>query len=390
VFAKEIIVPFLPFYIPRHKQLKIVIVGGGYAGIAALVTLLRHMPGADITIVDTRPHHLKITHLHETFRYPLQDFLIPFSVLENRFDCRHVCATLPLEESTLQQWQNDKFLAVNDEILEFDYLLITSGSAIARMDKTKNIFDLDDFMTTSGSNLLSSALGKEDNGCISIVGGGATGIQFLFEIAHFLRRQKSESRLRLIHGADRVLDQFIAGFSTYTQACMADLDIDFHPNTRYLGQQEDRVLLEEDETGRKFHLASTMSFLFLGKRPQTYLPSNAFGQVMVQHKPLQNIFAAGDCSTYHSVGSNAMTAQSAVRKGQLVARNVLRHSGSLKLLEPYLHRDLGYVVSLGPMDAVGWLALEGNVVAGIPALMVKELVEAQYDLLLSGIDTYLI
>jgi NADH:ubiquinone reductase (H+-translocating) len=30
------------------------------------------------------------------------------------------------------------------------------------------------------------------------------------------------------------------------------------------------------------------------------------------------------------------------------------------------------------------------VVAGIPALMIKELVEAQYDLLLSGIDTYLI
>ena len=144
--------PFLPFYISRHKQLKIVIVGGGYAGIAALVTFLRHMPDASVTIVDSRPHHLKITHLHETFRYPLQDFLMPFSVLENRFGCRHVCATLTLEESTLQQWQNDKFLAVNDEILEFDYLLITSGSAIARMDKAKNIFDLDDFMATPGSN----------------------------------------------------------------------------------------------------------------------------------------------------------------------------------------------------------------------------------------------
>jgi len=385
-------VPFLPFYISRHKQLKIVIVGGGYAGIAALVTFLRHMPDASVTIVDSRPHHLKITHLHETFRYPLQDFLMPFSVLENRFGCRHVCATLTLEESTLQQGQNDKFLVVNDEILEFDYLLITSGSAIARMDKAKNIFDLDDFMATPGSNLLGSVLDTSEKGerSISVIGGGATGIQFLFEIAHFLRRQKIESKLRLIHGADRVLNQFIAGFSTYTQACMSDLDIDFHPNTRYLGQQADRILLEENETGRKFNLASAMSLLFLGKKPETFLLANAFGQVMVQHKPLRNIFTAGDCSIYHSFGSNTMTAQSAVRKGQLVARNVLRHSGSLRLLEPYLHRDLGYVVSLGPMDAVGWLALEGNVVAGIPALMIKELVEAQYDLLLSGIDTYLI
>ena len=42
------------------------------------------------------------------------------------------------------------------------------------------------------------------------------------------------------------------------------------------------------------------------------------------------------------------------------------------------------------MDAIGWLALEGNVVGGMPAMVIKELVEAQYDLLLTGIDTYLI
>lgn len=384
--------PFLPFYIPRHKQLKIVIVGGGYAGIAALVTLLRHMPNASITLIDPRLHHVKITHLHETFRYPLQDFLTPFSALESHFGCRHICTMLTLEKSALQQWQNDKFLVVNDELLEFDYLLITSGSAIVQMDKPENIFDLHDFMATSGSSLLGNVLDTSGKGeqSISVIGGGATGIQFLFEIAHFLRRRKIESKLRLIHGADRVLNHFIPGFSTYTQARMSDLDIDFYPNTYYHEQQADRVLLEENETGRKFTLPSTISFLFLGKKPETLLFANAFGQVMVEHKPLQNIFTAGDCSNYHSFGSNTMTAQSAVRKGQLMARNVLRHSGALKLLEPYIHRDLGYVVSLGPTDAVGWLALEGNVVAGMPALMIKELVEAQYDLLLTGIDTYLV
>ena len=384
--------PFMPFYIPRHKQLRIVIVGGGYAGIAALVTFLRYMPDAKIALIDARTDHLKITHLHETFRYPLQDFLIPFSALENRFGCRHVCAKLTLEKSTLEQWQNDKFLVINDEILEFDYLLITSGSAVAQMSKAENIFDLHDFMKTPGSDLLAGVLDRKEKGerSISVIGGGATGIQFLFEIAYFLRRQKIESKLRLIHGAARVLNQFTTGFSTYAQTRMSALDIDFYPNTHYYGQQADEIYLEDNETGRKFNLPSAISFLFLGKRPETLLLANAFGQVMVEKHALQNIFTAGDCSNYHSFGSNTMTAQSAVRKGQLAARNVLRHSGSLKLLEPYLHRDLGYVVSLGPTDAVGWLALEGNVVTGIPALMIKEVVEAQYDLLLTGIDTYVI
>ena len=79
-----------------------------------------------------------------------------------------------------------------------------------------------------------------------------------------------------------------------------------------------------------------------------------------------------------------------MRKGKLIARNILRHSGLLKILEPYLHHDIGYVVNLGPTDAVGWLVAEGNIVTGLPALTIKEIVEAQYDLLLMGIDTYVI
>jgi len=120
------------------------------------------------------------------------------------------------------------------------------------------------------------------------------------------------------------------------------------------------------------------------------LATNAFGQVILNQKPLPNIFTADDCSFYNSYGSNTLTAQSAVRKGKLTARNILRHSGILKLLEPYLHREIGYVVSLGSADAVGWLVSEGNLVTGMPALAIKELVEAQYDLLLVGIDTYLV
>jgi NADH dehydrogenase len=385
-------VPFLPFYIPRHKQLKIVIAGGGYAGIAALVTLLRHMPEARITIIDPKLYHLKITHLHETFRYPLDDFLVSFTALENRFGCRHVCASLILDNDMLRQYQGDKFIVINDEVVEFDYLLVASGSPVVQATKSERVFDLDNFMLTAGSDLLNGRLNAYEAGekIISVVGGGATGIQFLFEIAHFLRRQKSEWGLRLIHGKDRVLNQFGAGFSDYTQARMSDLNIDFHPDTYYRDQVGNEIQLEEGKTGYQFQLPSTISFLFLGKKLGTPLFANAFGQIMIEQERLDNIFTAGDCSIYNSAGSNTMTAQSGVRKGMLAARNILRHSGSLKLLEPYFHQDLGYVISLGPSDAVGWLALEGNVVGGMPALMIKEIVEAQYDLLLTGFDTYLV
>ncbi len=385
---------FLPFNIPKQKRLKIVIVGGGYAGIAALTNLLHYAPDTDITIIDPKTQHIKITHLHETFRYPLTDLLVPFTEIENRYGCRHMVASVNFDQDKLQECQDKKQLILNEEVLDFDYLIIASGCESKAVDPVRkdNILSLQDFTIANGSDLLIKLLdqGNSSEQSISVVGGGATGIQFLFEIKQFLNRIRSKAALRLIHSGERVLEQFPDGFGSYVEARMRDMDIAFYPNTYYREQQDGQILLTNKKTREPFELASSLSILFLGKKQQNIFTANAFGQGIVNQEPLQNIFVAGDCSYFQSLGSNTLTAQSAVRKGKLVARNILRHSGFPGLLEPYLHHEIGYVVSLGFSDAVGWLVSEGNLITGIPALTIKELVEAQYDLLLVGIDTYLV
>ncbi|HMV12718.1 MAG TPA: FAD-dependent oxidoreductase [Nitrosomonas sp.] len=382
----------LPFYISNKKNLKIVIVGGGYAGIAALTTIARYQPSAEITLIDPKIDHIKITHLHETFRYPLTDFLIPFTDIEQEFGCRHLPLELPFSESTLLQWERDKTISINNESIPFDYLLIASGALNNNADQDSgDVMGLNAFMKHPGSEILSQFLSKPGTEApISVIGGGATGIQFLFEIEHFLRYHKYKNKLRLIDSGDQVLKQFPDRFARYVEAAMKNLNIEYYPTTYFRGQQHSQIRLEDKKTSHQFELPSSLTFLFSGKSQGSVLKANAFGQVIVDQQILQHIFVAGDCAYYQSIGSNALTAQSAVRKGKLAARNLLRHSGLLKILEPYLHRDIGYVVSLGPADAIGWLALENNVVTGLAAYTIKEIVEAQYDLLLAGIDTYLL
>ncbi|MDR4519326.1 MAG: FAD-dependent oxidoreductase [Nitrosomonas sp.] len=382
----------LPFYIPGRRRINVIIVGGGYAGMAVLTTLKQYASNVDITLVDPGTQHLKITHLHETFRYPLSDLLVPFSELEKRFDCRHIQAALTVNAAMLRQWQADKYLAVGNEILPFDYLVIATGGKTQESELATNVLTLQDFMHTAGSSLLLNHLGTiaTEEPFISVVGAGATGIQFLFEIDQFLHRQKIKARLRLINASEQVLTQFPHGFDTYVQALMRECRIDFAANTRYLGQTDQEILLEDKHSGTAVALPSHLTLLFLGKKQEHFWSANAFGQVEIDQKTLPHVFTAGDCSAYRSPGSNVQSAQSAVRKGKLIARNILRHSGLLKILEPYLHHDIGYVVNLGPTDAVGWLVAEGNIVTGLPALTIKEIVEAQYDLLLMGIDTYVI
>ncbi len=384
---------FLPFNIAKQKKLNVIIAGGGYAGLAALTNLLQFAPDTHITLIDPRDSHVKITHLHETFRYPLSDFLIPFSVIAQRFGCRYLQATLDLSPDSLQTYQEKRQLIVNEETLDFDYLLVASGCGdVADRSDTGNVLHLSDFMTTSGPDLLTPYLDRNRSAApiISVVGGGATGIQFLFEIKQFLNRIQCKAKLQLIHSGEHVLNQFPDGFGSYAESRMHESDIAFHPNTHYREQQSGEILLTEKETKNQYELPSDLTLLFLGKKQQVSFTANVFGQIIVNKTPLPNVFTAGDCSHYQSPGSNSLSAQSAVRKGKLVARNILRHAGFPGILEPYLHQDLGYVVNLGASDAVGWLVAEGNLVTGISALAIKEIVEAQYDLLLAGIDTYLV
>ena len=380
---------FLPFYMPRSEPLNLIIIGGGYAGIAALISLRRHCQAAHITLIDPGFAHIKVTHLHETFRRRLSEFVVPFANIAERFGFRHVQAALDICDRNLEEWHENRGLAVHDEFLDFDYLVIATGAGAPSPEKDECVYDLGDLMQTDGSVLM-ERIPKESRGVVTVVGGGATGMQFLFEIAAFIGSQSLPLGIRLVDGEDSVLKQFAPDLGRYAQSRMSDLGIDYLPRTFYQGQQNGKVALQGRDDGRCFELDSCAAFVFSGKKPNTMLTTNLFGQVVAGGKVLPKVFAAGDCSHYRGVGSNTLTAQAAVRKGKLTARNILRHSGRLKILEPYLHRDMGYVISLGPTDAVGWLALEGNVVGGYPALVFKELVEAQYDLLLAGIDTYLI
>tara|TARA_Y100001936_G_scaffold253542_1_gene318828 strand:- start:2908 stop:4068 length:1161 start_codon:yes stop_codon:yes gene_type:complete len=385
-------VSFLPFYIPQRKNLNIIIVGGGYAGVSALTTFSRYMPDANVTIVDPRTHHIKITHLHETFRYPLQDFMVPFSYLEKKFGCRHICTELFATENNIKKWNSDKFITIDEEKINFDYILIASGASKEKIKKRNNSLDLNSFLTTPGSELLNNIL-KENNKIeptISVVGGGATGIQFLFEIAHFVKRKNINCNLQLINNNERVLGRFPASLSEYTENKMSDLNIKSYSNTYCQKQEKNIILLTSKEKNHEFELPSLLTLFFTGNNSENRLSANSFGQAVINNKTLRDIYIAGDCSNYNSLGSNTMTAQSAVRKGRLAACNILRDSSVLKIFEPYLHPDLGYVISLGPEDAVGWIAKENNVVDGTSALLLKEIVESQYDLLLAtGMDTYI-
>ena len=374
----------------KAEPLKLVIIAGGYAGLSALITLRKQAPDAEITLIDPRPYHLIITRLHETVHRPLDTIQIPYSILAKRFDFIHKQQAILFDEHQLRTWGSNKAIQLGDESLPFDYLLIATGALPIQAVTESDVYDLNAISQRCFAPVFEQFIANTDTNAktITIVGAGPTGIQFAFEMAHVLLACHADYQLNLIEGSDKLMTAFPPAIGRYVEKRLFEKRITLLKSQFYKGKQGREILLENSHSGDKSAHTSDLTLLLLGKKPELLLHANSSGQVVLDRKVLTHIFTAGDCSHFDDLGSNLMTSQSALRKGKAAANNILREAGILCFCLPYMHNDIGYLLSLGPDDAVGWIGSKNAIVSGLPAFIAKEGIEAQYDLLLSGIDSY--
>jgi len=369
---------------------RVVVIGGGYAGLACLIELAKKAPKLELHLVDAGTEHCKMTNLHKTFSKPASDFKVPYDKLAERFNFHFHQQRVDFAPAELQRWQAEKKLPLRDAELDFDWLLISTGATSRLQPQGENIYGLQHLQAGRGPELFDAWFTRAatERLAISFVGGGATGLQVLFELRELLRRQRADVGLRLIDLNPRTLPDLPEGAHRYIVRKLKREGIDYLPETEFRGQQDGQVLLTELGGGREYVLPSTATLLFPGvERAPFTVSSNAYGQVEINNQLLPDLFSAGDCADYAGNGLNLLTAQAAVRKGKLVAHNI-RNLNAGRGLRRYRYQEKGYLLSLGPVDAIGWLGLHCNLFSGFAANVLKEAMESQYDLFLDGVDTY--
>ncbi len=369
----------------------VVVLGGGYAGLACLIELGKIDKSLELHLVDAGADHCKITNLHKTFQHPLQKFTVSYAELAKKFHFTFHQHRLAFSEQDLARWHQEQKLPLHKAALPFDWLVVATGAAPIQLGAGPGRFGQNELRRGEGKALLESLLetGAEEPLQISLVGGGATGVQVLFELHEQLRRKRVPNKLRLIDQNQRLVPNLPEGVHNYIAKRLQRAGIDYLPGTTYRGQTDEQIQLTELASSHEYSLPSQLTLQFPGvsAAPST-LETNAYGQVMRSGSTLENILSAGDCSRFDSSGLNYLTAQAAVRKGKLVARNIVHLSGGEKP-QNYRYQEKGYLVSLGALDAIGWIGLRCNLVRGFPASVIKDAMETQYDLFLDGVDTYI-
>ena len=381
------------------KSLRVIVLGGGYAGLVAAIRLAQsERPRFEVLLIDRDEAFVDVTRLHTTVNRPLAEIQTAYRTLADRHRFQFRRATPVFDSTVLSVWQQQQAITLADETLPFDYLVIGTGSVGGVFESAGNSeltarrqINLEQIKHTGVAASVQRVLLERDppNRAISIVGAGPSGIQFLFELDSYLTRQRERCRLNLINADPQVLSGFPRRMGRYVDRQMTNRSGIYHyPDSRYIGQQGDRIELE-DRNGQRLTLDSQLTLLCTGNQPTpAALHANAYGQLLIDDTVLPTVYGVGDCCRFAGSGLNTLSAQAAIRKAKQVVGNICRHGLGQPPVE-YRYQEQGYVVSLGAANAVGWVLSQDNILTGLGAVAVQQAVETQFDLLLRGYDTYL-
>ena len=108
---------------------KVVVLGGGYAGLACLVELSKKDKSLELHLLDADADHCKITNLHKTFQHALEKFTVSYTELAKKFKFTFHQHRLDFSEQDLTRWQKQKKLPLPQKELPFDWLVVATGAS---------------------------------------------------------------------------------------------------------------------------------------------------------------------------------------------------------------------------------------------------------------------
>jgi NADH dehydrogenase len=215
----------------------------------------------------------------------------------------------------------------------------------------------------SGFEQLSSDPDSHKEFAITVVGGGATGVELAGTLGE-LRRDlvhatfpdvdPSRVHIRLVEMASGLLMPFQPRLREYTRKQLAGRGVDIRLDTRILEVLPDRVLLGDGQS-----LPSDLTVWAAGvAAPQPVagwnLPQGPGGRIVIgpdlRVQGEDRIFAVGDIAIYPDEPSPQL-AQPALQEGKHAAAQIVRLQHG-EPTEPFSYHDKGIMATIGRRSAV--------------------------------------
>jgi NADH dehydrogenase len=306
------------------KNPKVLILGGGYAGLMAAARLGRRLAGAEVTLIDARPEMVQRIRLHEVLAGGTPKTL-PYGRLLARRGARFVQACV---ESLDPAARRVTARTSGGDRLELGYdalvLALGSRTATAFPGVAEHALRIDDpaELRTAHGRLRSLAA---SGGRLLILGAGLTGIEAATELAERIPGLQVTLATR-----GRLSDDWSAAAADHFARRLRELGVEVKEGTEVEALEADRALVAGGGS-IGFDLAVWAGgFEALPLAREAGLPTDAAGRVRVtetlQVPGRPEIFVAGDCAAASDAGGDVirMGCVSALPMGAWTGENVAR------------------------------------------------------------------
>ena len=390
------------------SKAKIVVLGGGYAGLMT-VTKLQSKLGlneADITLVNKHDYHYETTWLHEASAGTIEYDAARYGI-ESVLKSEKVNFIKAIAEKV--DPENKKVILSTGEI-SYDYLVIALGGeseTFGIKGLKEHAFSL---VSINSSRQVAEHIEKqfaefhmkpvEEQKHITIVVGGAgfTGIEFLGEITRRIpelcekyKVNREVVKIICVESAPTILPGFDASLIEYAMDFLQKRGVEFRIKQAVKECTADGIVIAVNDHETEFIEANTVLWA-AGIKGNSFIDVSGFNAVRGRIKvtpeltvpEYNDIFVIGDCSIFMNKETNQPyppTAQIALQEGAVCAKNIvaLIRNEPLTKFNPNI---VGAVCSLGNRNAVG--VVYNRRIKGIPAAVLKKVIDNKAFLQIGG------
>ncbi len=362
----------------RHRTSKkrVVIVGGGFAGLSA-AKQLADADSVHVTLIDKRNHHLFQPLLYQVAMAGLSpaDIAAPIrGILSNADNVEVVCS-----EVTGVDYQNQR-LDTNHGPEEYDYLMLACGAMHGYFGREeweqhapglKTIEQATEIrrrvlLSFEQAELCEDADDRKKHLTFVIVGGGPTGVELAGSIGEMSRFTLARdfhhinarsARVILIEAGPRILPMFDEKLSAKAMRFLEQLGVQVWTSSKVTNIDAEGVELAGERIRSSTVLwAAGVKASSLGK--STGLECDRAGRVIVEQDlsapGLPNVFVAGDqCAFVDPETGKQLPGQApvAVQQGKFVAQTI-RDEIAGKPRETFKFHDKGQMATIGRSRAI--------------------------------------
>ena len=363
--------------IPQSSFPRIVIIGGGFAGISLAKKLSKQE--VQVVLMDKHNYHTFQPLLYQVSTGGLEPDSIAYPIRKILNDFPNFFFRLANVKSIDPQ---KNIVKTNIGDLKFDYLIIATGSKTNFYGNTSIEANSVEMKTIPQSlNLRSLILENFEEALLTsdlhernalmnfvIVGAGPTGVELAGALAEIKKGilpkdypdlDTRSAQINLVQSSDRVLKEMSEKASKKAEDFLEDLGVNVWKNVRVTSYDGKKVSTNSDlvfEAATVVWAAGVEGATIKGIDAEDLLTkgnriiTNEFNQV----KGYTNIFAVGDVAqvvTSENPNGYPMMAQPAIQQGRQLGDNLLRLLEN-KPMKPFVYKDKGAMATIGRNKAV--------------------------------------